>query len=395
MTACSVTPPDPVDEGKRVGGRTVRPPHDVPDRSPVKIDICALNAIVYLDKNSRKEETLHLDSARALKQEIKEKFIEPFISSQLGLLHAIDATALALSAGVPPKRRQAQRLMSIGIAPAGRRGVVLAVRVQRRALLDGPEVRKIRALARREVDLRYVGRIQKRAAPWYRRRQRPLLIGCSVGHFRITAGTLGCFVHLRGNDAPLILSNNHVLANENRGKIGDVILQPGDYDGGAKDHDVVGHLAAFERLRAGRPNDIDAATASLAPKISIGPSNVRSLGKLTGVAPPLGDVGIRVAKVGRTTGLTRGHVTAFELDDVVISFDNGNLRFDDQIEIEGVGSRPFSDGGDSGSLIVNQAGEGVGLLFAGSDQGGSNGTGLTYANPLSTVLDRLGVDLLF
>ncbi|HEX9875709.1 MAG TPA: hypothetical protein VGC50_03525, partial [Gammaproteobacteria bacterium] len=281
------------------------------------------------------------------------------------------------------------------IAPAGRRGVVLAVRVQRRALLDSPEVRKIRALARREVDLRYVGRIQKRAAPWYRRRQRPLLIGCSVGHFRITAGTLGCFVHLRGNDAPLILSNNHVLANENRGKIGDVILQPGDYDGGAKDHDVVGHLAAFERLRAGRPNDIDAATASLAPKISIGPSNVRSLGKLTGVAPPLGDVGIRVAKVGRTTGLTRGHVTAFELDDVVISFDNGNLRFDDQIEIEGVGSRPFSDGGDSGSLIVNQAGEGVGLLFAGSDQGGSNGTGLTYANPLSTVLDRLGVDLLF
>ena len=86
-------------------------------------------------------------------------------------------------------------------------------------------------------------------------------------------------------------------------------------------------------------------------------------------------------------------MTAFELDNVVVGFDIGNLRFDDQIEIEGTGDGPFSDGGDSGSLIVGRDKRGVALLFAGGDQGGANGQGLTYANPLRTVLDALKVDL--
>ena len=34
-------------------------------------------------------------------------------------------------------------------------------------------------------------------------------------------------------------------------------------------------------------------------------------------------------------------------------------------------------------------------LFAGGDQGGTNGKDLTYANPLRTVLDALKVDLAF
>jgi hypothetical protein len=103
--------------------------------------------------------------------------------------------------------------------------------------------------------------------------------------------------------------------------------------------------------------------------------------------------GDRVAKLGRTTGVTYGRVTAFELDNVVIRYDIGNLRFDNQIEIEGAGSLPFSDGGDSGSLIVTTDKRGVALLFAGGDQGGANGQGLTYASPLHDVLDALDVDL--
>lgn len=35
----------------------------------------------------------------------------------------------------------------------------------------------------------------------------------------------------------------------------------------------------------------------------------------------------------------------------------------------------------------------VALLFAGSDQGGANGQGLTYANPIQSVLEALGVEL--
>ena len=35
----------------------------------------------------------------------------------------------------------------------------------------------------------------------------------------------------------------------------------------------------------------------------------------------------------------------------------------------------------------------VGLLFAGSETGGENGSGLTYLNPIGTVLDLLGAEL--
>ena len=70
----------------------------------------------------------------------------------------------------------------------------------------------------------------------------------------------------------------------------------------------------------------------------------------------------------------------------MVEYDIGVLRFDNQIEIDGEGSLPFSRGGDSGSLIVDHELRGVGLLFAGGgDHGGSNGMGLTFANPLHAV----------
>ena len=87
-------------------------------------------------------------------------------------------------------------------------------------------------------------------------------------------------------------------------------------------------------------------------------------------------------------------MTAFDLDNVVVNYDIGNLRFDGQIEIEGAGTTGFSDGGDSGSLIWTTGDHlAVGLLFAGGDTGGSNGQGLTFANPIGDVLDRLKVNL--
>jgi hypothetical protein len=105
------------------------------------------------------------------------------------------------------------------------------------------------------------------------------------------------------------------------------------------------------------------------------------------------DEGTGVAKIGRTTGRTLGRVTAFEIDNVAVRFDIGELRFDNQIEIEGESDGPFSDGGDSGSLIVGADRRALALLFAGSDQGGVNGQGLTYANPIQAVLEALSLEL--
>ena len=79
---------------------------------------------------------------------------------------------------------------------------------------------------------------------------------------------------------------------------------------------------------------------------------------------------------------------------MTVRYDLGLLTFDNQVEVGEAGERAVSDGGDSGSMIFTDEGRMAGaLLFAGSDQGGSNGKGLTYANPLGTVMERLKIEL--
>lgn len=290
--------------------------------------------------------------------------------------------------------RATLRSIAVGIARVGAQHQV-ALRIQRSALLDHPLIERFRKTAARELDVRFIGRIEKRETPaTLQKRRRPLVIGCSIGHVKVTAGTLGCFVKRRSDGATLILSNNHVLANENRARKGDSVIQPGDFDGGIDPTHRVADLDAFVRLKVAQANRVDAALAKPLAAISLSTKKLGAFGTLKGLGPDFLDKGTVVHKVGRTTGETTGQVTAFELDNVVVSYDIGDLRFDDQVEIEGSGADAFSDGGDSGSLIFDDDRKGVALLFAGGDVGGSNGKGLTYANPLRNVLDALKVDLL-
>ena len=366
---------------------------------------------------------MRLDSVYSLKIELLEEFIQPFAASaarirSAGLraaaaaLHGpaalvADAALMAVGARPPGTLPALQRSVAIGVAPHGQE-YRLAVRVQRPALQGSEMVERLRRRAGGEIDIRMVGRIEKRAraaartaAPaaavaWYRRNTRPLLIGASIGHVAITAGTLGCFV--RRARTIRMLSNNHVLANENDAAAGDAIIQRGRFDGGRDPRDRVGTLHTFVPLRPRRTNVVDAALASIRTGIEFDPARLRGLvnGRdrtLAGLGPEVVDEGETVFKVGRTTGPTKGRVTAFALDNVVVDYDAGNLRFDDQIEIEGAAGRPFSDGGDSGSLIVNGDMRAVALLFAGSESGGRNGMGLTYANPIHRVLRDLKATL--
>jgi hypothetical protein len=330
---------------------------------------------------------MNIESARGVKAELLRRFVAPLARVPAG------GAELGIAARALTRLEPRPRTLAIGLARRGK-DVKVAVRVQNRSLAVSETIEEIRRQARGEVDVRYVGRIVKRA-PWHRERQRPLLIGASIGHFQITAGTLGCFVETRQKRPRAgILSNNHVLADENHGRRGDAIIQPGRFDGGTRVRDAVGRLGRVVKLRGKGVNRVDAARAAIDPGVEYDPHTLRGLGTLKGLGPRFLDVGTPVAKVGRTTGVTRGRVTAFELDNVIVGYDMGNLRFDDQIEIEGAGDGPFSQGGDSGSVIVNEDGEAVALLFAGGDTGGSNGMGLTYANPIHAVLDALRVDLL-
>jgi hypothetical protein len=330
---------------------------------------------------------VQLDSVRELKAALSSSILAPLAqSATTRRLLNVAAQPLSAAAGM-------HRTIALGVVKADKQDYKLAVRLQRRAMENSPHLDAIHRQAKGEVDTRYIGRVVKRGLPWHQKRNRPLRIGGSIGHYRVTAGTLGCFVRSRADGEVLILSNNHVLADENRGKIGEVIIKPGTYDHGRNTADAVGKLANFVRLKRAGVNRVDCATASVKEQARYNYSKLTGLGKFAGLGTDVLDEGTSVAKVGRTTGMTHGRVTAFELDNLVVGYDMGDIQFDDQIEIEGAGDGPFSDGGDSGSLIVDGELRGVALLFAGSDQGGADGRGLTYANPLRTVLDQLKVNL--
>ena len=328
---------------------------------------------------------MDLNAARSMKVEIRQRLssmvVQPGIASKLGI-------AARRMEGIT-----ALRSIAVGIGAVGG-DFKIAVRLQHPKDSVDDLLNEVTRLAGAETDIRYVGKVSKRQSP-QQTRVRPLRIGCSIGQFQITAGTLGCFVKSRtGAVGPLILSNNHVLADENRAKIGDPIVQPGAFDHGTVPADVVGHLVNFEPLNTSRPNLVDCAVADVVTGTDVVSNMIDGLGPLRGVASAEAQPGDRVSKTGRTTGTTTATVTAVELDNVVVDYDIGSIQFNGQIEVDGVDLTGFSQGGDSGSLVVNSAGEAIGLLFAGSDTGGANNFGLTYVNPIRPVLDALNCDLL-
>ncbi len=217
---------------------------------------------------------------------------------------------------------------------------------------------------------------------------RPVPIGVSTGHPNITAGTIGCRV-TDGTDV-YALSNNHVYADSNDAFIGNNVLQPGVFDGGKDPADAIGTLDDFEPIDfTGGDNTFDAAIALSSVMLldNATPSDGYILPKSTTVSASLNQ---RVQKYGRTTGLTKGKVTAINFTGN-ITYNSGVARFVNQIVIESTRRRsPFSRGGDSGSLIVSDDREPVGLLFAG---GSFLGSDITIASPIDEVLTRFGVTI--
>jgi hypothetical protein len=281
---------------------------------------------------------------------------------------------------------------SVGVNPAGQAVVqVYLVDASVNGLpdaLDGVPVRRL-----------VTGRLMAWSDPT--QKLRPAPIGYSVGHFAITAGTIGGRVKDAASNL-FLLSNNHVLANGNNAAIGDAILQPGPVDGGTA-ADQIGTLAAFKAIDfSGAGNTIDAALAT---------ANTTVLSNTTptddGYGMPSGTIwgdanndrvfdnrnallNLNVQKFGRTTKLTKGAVTGINATlsicyEVVFIFCIKSATFVDQIVIE---PGAFSGGGDSGSMIVtdDENRNPVALLFAGS-------TAQTIANRIDLVLNHFGVSV--
>jgi len=287
------------------------------------------------------------------------------------------------------------RGIAIGVSHVAANDYTLAIRVQRRELMLSDELREIVATANGEADIRYVGRVRKRDGdPPTQQRTRPLVMGLSVAHVELSAGTLGCFV--RADDERIhVLSNNHVLADENRAEIGDRIVQPGPWDGGKAGRDTVAELTRFEPLDVVGVNRLDCAVAALANDMEYDAGALMGGSDGLDPRPFVPREGILVEKIGRTTGRTIGRLSALNVSVLGVEFDTAdNVRFDGQLEIEDVGGTPFSADGDSGSIVfAKDERRPIGLLFSGDDSAGPNETGVTYANPLPDVLKALRVSL--
>lgn len=344
---------------------------------------------------------MRLDSVRELKHSLPQLLAERFaLAPHRAFVRVSPAVARAAStiSTIPS--------YALGIAPGRKNEFRLAVRIQNRALEGTDLVKTIREAAANEVDIRYIGRVvawsprrRSQTKPWHQSRQRPLRIGSSCGYVVPAyhmAGTIGCFVGRVSSDRVMILSNSHVLADEGRYPLGNPVVQPGTLDGGDPLNDRVASLTSYVRFRK-KPasNYVDAAVSALDDGVEHDTQTMTGLGHLAGLIQAPLDPEDRVHKVGRTTGARHGKVTAIEVDGVDVEYDIGVLRFDNQVEIEGQGALSFSEAGDSGSLVVDDNRLAAALLFAGSDQGGTNGKGLTYANPIGTVLGRMKLKLLY
>lgn len=212
-------------------------------------------------------------------------------------------------------------------------------------------------------------------------RVRPVRPGYSVGHPKVTAGTIGAGCY---DLAPLpgippryyILSNNHVLANSNDASLGDPIYQPGVYDGGGP-ADAIGRLARYVPITFdGSCNYVDAAIAEV-PFDTID-RDVYWIGYPSTAAAPAA-AGQLLKKTGRTTHFTTGRVTAINAT-VNVNYGGGKIaKFCNQIV-----TTNMSAGGDSGSMVLDWENRPVGLLFAGSGVA-------TILNPIATVQIALGV----
>ncbi len=350
--------------------------------------------------------------------------------------------------------------------------VVLVERKKPLAALNPEEIIP-RDLEGLRTDVLEVGQLWANQTP--KERFRPVIpSGVSIGHYKITAGTLGTMVKDKRTGDLFVLSNNHVLANCNDALLGDAILQPAAMDGGQNPADVVAKLERYVKLAyigdsqfntpevVGLPIDppteptpdptpsptvpstpgascdiltvlvsllnsiaglfgsskrVQAVSVAQAAAAGIsGPTPILTAQTFLAQAAPqntcdcavgrpvdpalfsddiqqIGIVnttttptlGMRIRKYGRTTGYTEGSI---KLLNATVNVGYATAQGNKQAQFVGqIIADPMSQGGDSGSLIVDAAdNRAVGLLFAGSSLA-------TIFTPIDVVLTTLGIEI--
>lgn len=204
--------------------------------------------------------------------------------------------------------------------------------------------------------------------------RRPLVGGSQISSLQgnmMETGTLGCFVSDQANNY-YALSCSHVV-----GPVGNSVFQP----------DPTNATNAIGTVTQSVQNtSIDAGLTQINANLAF-QNYVLKSGSIQGsydlTASDLPSYVVQ--KCGRTTGFTIAEVTSIDYTVIV----NGNPFKTDQIlitDVDGLGR--FSTNGDSGSVIMNDHYQVVGLLWGGVDADKT-----TFASPISTVLSALDIKL--
>jgi hypothetical protein len=220
--------------------------------------------------------------------------------------------------------------------------------------------------------------------------ERPAHPGFNVGNELEGSGTITCLLRARTGGALLALSCTHVIGRFGDAGAGEVVMVPSRDE--AEGMGVLGRapIGVLERVlplgrsfadglgnvdaatfRPGRPADVDAALALV---------GVRPTGVCDDVS-----VGMKVHKVGATSGLTFGEVTAIHatigLGYPTPSGGMATVWFSDAIGIS-----QFTRPGDSGALVLDEQDRAVGLHIGSLDDS-------SICLPIQRVLDALDCDL--
>ncbi|HKS41084.1 MAG TPA: hypothetical protein VJX74_10775, partial [Blastocatellia bacterium] len=284
----------------------------------------------------------YLTDLQAAKEKMSEQLLQP---SEAGAFRAMAAVA-----GSTPE----DNVVGVGIGEKlvdGKASGILAVKFLVRVKYSPNEVGNKQMLPKTvngmPTDVEQVGTFRKFAAaapmPNPKAKFRPARPGCSVG-FKdpanqiVMAGTFGALV--KDSHGVYVLSNNHVLADENRLPLGSPIFQPGLLDGG-KPGDRIAQLTKFVPLKAGVFNKVDGAIAKALQKNLVS-NSILFIGPPKGTTAALADMVVH--KFGRTTSYTAGRISSINTD-VSVQYDTGVFKFSGQIIIKGLNNQSFSAGG--------------------------------------------------
>jgi hypothetical protein len=228
---------------------------------------------------------------------------------------------------------------------------------------------------------------------------RPLMGGIQIGNSKgLHIGTLGYIAKRRADNNIVALSNHHVMCSDgatNGEKIGqpsvsccgccacNVIAEIVDN----KDDPEMGVDCAIARLDPGSPftNEIKDL-------------NVNGHNTITGVynvsQPETTPGNYKVYKVGRTTGKTTGIIT--DSDAIARVKKNGTIiQYKHQLRIRHIDGtdKRFCKGGDSGSVLINDNNQIIGLLMSGTGDD-DPAPFFTHVNRIENVITAMQIDFL-